>query len=141
VKERHGSLTSTVRKTGRDIPIIVKASSYVGRKVRLSHATEHRINLNPGSKPVHAQPYRAGPRARELERQDVSRILKAGFIEPESTEWASPVVLVPKPDGTMRFCVDYLKLNAMTIRDTYPRPRMDECIDSLENVRIFITLD
>ena len=105
------------------------------------HATEHRIDLNPGSKPVHAQPYRAGPRAREMETQEVYRMLKAGVIEPASTEWASPVVLVPKPDGTMRFCVDYRKLNEMTIRDTYPLPRMDECIDSLGNARIFSTLD
>ena len=104
-------------------------------------ATEHRIDLIPGAKPVHSQPYRAGPRARDIESQEVGRMLKAGVIEPASTEWASPVVLVPKPDGFMRFCVDYRKVNAMTTRDTYPLPRMDECIDSLGDARIFSTLD
>ena len=104
-------------------------------------ATEHRIDLIPGAKPVHSQPYRAGPRARDIESQEVGRMLKAGVIEPASTEWASPVVLVPKPDGSMRFCVDYRKVNAMTTRDTYPLPRMDECIDSLGDARIFSTLD
>jgi hypothetical protein len=76
----------------------------------------HRIDLVPGAKPVQSQPYRAGPRAREAESVEVQRMLKAGVTEPASFEWASPVVLVPKPDGTLRFCVDYRKLNAVTTR-------------------------
>ena len=66
---------------------------------------------------------------------------KAGVIEPATKEWASPVVFVPKSDGTLRFCVDYRKLNAMKIRDSYPIPRMDECIDYLGKATIFTTLD
>jgi hypothetical protein len=105
------------------------------------HSATHRIHLVPGAKPVHAQPYRAGPRARENEASEVQRMLKEGVIEPASSEWASPVVLVPKPDGSMRFCVDYRRLNALTIRDSYPLPRMDECIDSLGDAQLFSTLD
>jgi hypothetical protein len=104
-------------------------------------ATTHRIDLVPGAKPVHSQPYRAGPSARVAESAEVQRMLKAGVIEPASSEWASPVVLVPKPDGNPRFCVDYRKLNAVTTRDTYPLPRMDECIESLGDAQIFTTLD
>jgi Reverse transcriptase (RNA-dependent DNA polymerase) len=104
-------------------------------------ATKHRIQLIPGSKPVHSHPYRAGPKAREMERQEVERMLKADVIEPACSEWASPVVLVPKPDGSLRFCVDYRKLNSITVKDTYPLPRMDESIDSLGDAAIFSTLD
>jgi len=50
-------------------------------------------------------------------------------------------VLVPKKDGTLRFCVDYRLLNVMTNKDSYPLPRMDECIDSLGEATIFSTLD
>ncbi len=57
------------------------------------------------------------------------------------SEWASPVVLVPKTDSTPRFCVDYRKLNAKNIRDSYPIPRMDDCIDSLGGAKVFSTLD
>jgi transposase InsO family protein len=105
------------------------------------NTTHHRIELKPGSKPIHSHPYRAGPRAREAEAAEVQRMLKAGVIEQAHSEWASPVVLVPKPDGSMRFCVDYRRLNALTMKDSYPLPRMDECIDSLGDATIFSTLD
>ena len=64
-----------------------------------------------------------------------------GVIEPSTVEWASPVVMVPKPDGSVRFCIDYRKLNLMAVKDAYPIPRMDECIDSLGDARVFSTLD
>jgi hypothetical protein len=68
-------------------------------------------------------------------------MLAQGVIEPATCEWDSPIVMVPKPDGSLRFCVDYRKLNAITVPDTYLLPRMDECIDSLGEAAIFTTLD
>jgi hypothetical protein len=67
-------------------------------------------------------------------------MLKAEVIEPATSEWASKIVFVAKPDGSTRFCVDYRRLNAVTVRDSYPLPRMDECIDSLGDAKIFTTL-
>ena len=104
-------------------------------------ATQHRIDLIDGAKPVYQPPYKAGPTARQIEKEEVQRMLAAGVIEPSMAEWASPVVLVPKPDGSKRFCIDYRRLNALTIRDSYPIPRMDECIDSLGEATVFTTLD
>ena len=57
-----------------------------------------------------------------------------------SPHW-HPVVLVPKPYGTMGFCVDYGRLNEVTVRDVYPLPRMDDCIDFLEDPKVFYTLN
>ncbi|CAN8070819.1 unnamed protein product, partial [Agarophyton chilense] len=68
-------------------------------------------------------------------------MLEEGVIEAAQSAWASPVVLVPKPDGSLRFCSDYRKLNAVTVRDTFLLPRMDECIDSLGEANVFTTLD
>jgi Reverse transcriptase (RNA-dependent DNA polymerase) len=68
-------------------------------------------------------------------------MLKAEVIEPAFSEWSSPIVLVAKPDGSTRFCVDYRKLNAITVRDSYPLPHMDEFIDSLGDANILTTLD
>jgi len=100
--------------------------------------TPHRIEVTPGARPRRAQPYRASHAslAKEVQRQR-----DLGVIEPSSAEWAFPVVLVPKPDGTMRFCVDYRQLNEMTVRDVYPLPRMDDCIDFLGDAKVFSTLD
>ena len=104
-------------------------------------APPHRIQIYDGSKPVHCQPYRAGPHARKVEADLVKEMMTQGVIEPASCEWASPVLLVKKADGSLRFCVDYRKLNSITVKDTYPLPRMDECLDSLGEAQYFTTLD
>ena len=62
----------------------------------------HRIDVSPGIRPVHCQPYRTGPRARAAEEAEVSRKLDQGVIEPAMTDWESPVVLVLKYDGSLR---------------------------------------
>ena len=105
------------------------------------NTTEHHIDLLKGARPIASHPYRAGPRAREAEQAEVQRMLEADVMEPAQSAWDSPVVLVPKPDGSLRFCVDYRRLNAITVKDTYPLPRIDECIDSLGEASAFITLD
>ena len=94
-------------------------------------ATKHHIRLIEGARPFKSAPYRAGPKTRELEEEEVKRQLEAGVIEPSNSEWAAPVLFAPKKDGKLRFCIDYRKLNAMTVKDSYPLPRMDECIDTL----------
>ena len=100
---------------------------------------EHRISLKPGAVPMRQHPYKAGPSAREREKAEVERMRWMGVIEPSTGEWASPVVTVPKPDGSVRFCIDYRKLNLMTVMDAYPLPRMDECMDSPGDARVIST--
>jgi Reverse transcriptase (RNA-dependent DNA polymerase) len=102
--------------------------------------TKHRIDLQENAKPAYQASYRAGKQSREIERQEVDRMLKAGVIDPATSEWDSPVVLITKKDGSIRFCVEYRKLNALTVKDSYPL-RMDECLDSLGDATIFSTLD
>jgi len=104
-------------------------------------ATEHRIQLNPGPKPVRLNPYRMGLRTRERIKAQVDRMLKLEDIQPSQSEWASPLVLIPKPDVSPRFCIDYRKLNERTVRDSYPLPRMDDNIYSLGDAQFFSTLD
>ncbi|CAM4569383.1 unnamed protein product [Caretta caretta] len=68
-------------------------------------------------------------------------MLALGVIQPSASPWASPVVLVPKKDGSVRFCVDYWKLNAITVSDAYPMPRPDELLDKLGGARYLTTMD
>lgn len=71
----------------------------------------------------------------------VKEQLKAGVIEQATSEWAGPVVFVPKLYVTMLICVDYRPLNQVTIGDMYPLPRMDDYVDSLGNTMVFSTSD
>ena len=105
------------------------------------HQSRRTARTCASTKPIHQQPYRAGPTAREHQRKEIDRILQAVVIEPATSEWASLVVLLPKKDKTLRFCVDYRKLNTVTQRDSYPLPRMYECIDFLGDATIFTRLD
>ena len=78
-------------------------------------------------------------------RAEVAKQLRsmqeAGVIQPSSSPWASPVVMVRKRDGTHRFCVDYRELNSVTKADTFPLPRIDDLLDQLGAARYFSTLD
>lgn len=74
-------------------------------------------------------PSRMGTAMSKMVVKEVKKMLNAGFIEPASTEWAPPMVFVPKKDGYLRFCVDYGRLNAKTAADAYTRPCMEDCID------------
>ena len=73
--------------------------------------------------------------------KEVSKMLKAEVIEPSSSPWAAPVVLVRKKDGSIRYCIDYRKLNDITKKDSYPLPRIDDSLDVLGKANYFSTLD
>jgi hypothetical protein len=76
----------------------------------------------------------------EIER-NVQELLAAKVIEPAQSSWSSNVLLVFKRDGTMRFCVEYRKLNDLTVKDSYPLPRIDTCLESLGESYYFSTSD
>ena len=93
-----------------------------------------------------ANPRRYAPRRMPFAvREEVARQLKsmqeAHVIQPSSSPWSSPVVMVRKKDGSHRFCVDYRHLNAVTKSDTYPLPRIDDLLDQLGRCKYFSTLD
>ncbi|CAM4664094.1 unnamed protein product [Caretta caretta] len=87
---------------------------------------------------IKVQPYWVSPQAIEQEIQDMPQM---GVIHPSGSAWASPVVLIPKPDGEIRFCVDYRKLNAVTRPHNYPMPRTDELLEKLGRAQFISTLD
>lgn len=74
-------------------------------------------------------------------RAEIREMLELGVIEPSASPWASPVVLVPKRDGTTRFCVDYRRLNDCTVTDPYPMPRVDKLLDKIAQGHYLTTID
>ena len=88
------------------------------------------------------QPYRRqNPPVRWKEMAQVQQMLTSGVIRPSNSPWASPVVMVKKKDGSLRFCVDFWQLNATTIKDAHPLPRIEDLLDALHGARWFSTLD
>ena len=101
---------------------------------------EHEINTQ-GAMPI-KQYARRVPHAMKGKVKDlVEEMLRKDVIQSTHSPWASPIVLVAKKDGSTRFCVDYRRLNAVTKPDVFPLPRIDDCLDVLEGVRYFSTLD
>ncbi len=93
------------------------------------------------SPPLRQPPRRVMPALQDEFEKELERMQAAGVIEPGQSAWASPVVLVRKKDGSLRFCVDYRRLNAVTRFDAYPLPRIDDTLEALGGTKFFSTLD
>ena len=93
------------------------------------------------SKPINSAPYRASPAQRKVIESQIEDMLNNNIIEPSKSPWASLIVLVDKKDGSIRFCVDYRKLNTVTKRDVYPLPRIDDCLNAIGGNKYFSTFD
>ena len=98
--------------------------------------------IDTGNHPPIKQPPRRVPMHQQgTLRKHVEDMLQHGVVQPSTSPWAAPIVLVKKKDGTTRFCVDYRKLNDVTRKDAYPLPRIDETLDALAGAKVFTTLD
>ena len=100
---------------------------------------EHRIETGD-TPPIKQPPRRLAPHRRQVINEEVEKMMEAGVIEPNSP-WAPPVVLVNKKDGGTRFCVDYRRLNMATVKDAYPLPWVEDCLDTMAGASWFSSLD
>jgi deoxyuridine 5'-triphosphate nucleotidohydrolase len=116
--------------------LFAKDAADLGR----THLLAHHIHLDDDT-PIYMRPYRYSPREQDFIAKEIQRMLTHGIISPSNGPWAFPVVLIRKKDGSIRFCVDYRRLNKATKKDRYPLPRIDEIFDSLAGVSWFSALD
>ncbi|UYV79013.1 K02A2.6-like, partial [Cordylochernes scorpioides] len=111
-------------------------SSRLGR----TNLAKHRIDTED-AKPIKHKPYRVSAKERDIIKEQIDEMLTEGIIRPSSSPWSFPVILVKKRDGEYRFCVDYRKLNNVTVKDVYPIPRIDEVMDTLQGSTHFSAID
>ena len=91
--------------------------------------------------PCTQHPYRMNQSKLKHQSEDIEYMLRNDIIEPSSSEWSSPCILVPKLDGSCCFCTDFRRLNAVTVTDSYPIPRIDDCIDRIGPAKFVSKLD
>ncbi|CAM4556526.1 unnamed protein product, partial [Lepidochelys olivacea] len=122
------------------ISLIKRNQDVFSEKPGRTTEVHHHICPGPGVK-VNVKPYWIPEAKREEIRTEVRKMPALGVTEDSHSQWSSPVVLVPKPDGSVRFCNNFRKLNEVSQFDAYPIPRIDELIDRLEKACFMSTLD
>ena len=106
----------------------------------LTNLVEHRIHTGD-AQPIKQHPRRIPLAKMEEAQNEIKDMLNKGVIEMSDSPWSSPIVLVKKKDGSIRFCIDYRKLNNVTLKDSYPIPRIDSTLDALSGSKWFSTID
>lgn len=101
----------------------------------------HEIKLKDGVEPFKQQEYRYPYLQRHEIEKLVKEMLDMGMIQHSQCPFSSPVLLVKKKDGSWRFCVDYRRLNSLTVRDNYPIPLIDDLLDELNGATVFSKID
>jgi len=94
---------------------------------------EHDVDVG-GVKPITQRFYRVSPEKRKILDSEVDYMLENGLAVPCTSSWSSPCLLVSKPDYTFRPCTDFRKINAVTKPDSFPLPRVDDCVDQVATV-------
>ena len=105
-----------------------------------TNITSHRI-ITGDAHPIRLPPYRLPQAYRESVQQEIQEMLAHGVIKPSNSDWAAPLVIVKKKDGSLRMCVDYRRLNSISKVDAYPMPRVDEMLDQLGRAKYISTMD
>jgi hypothetical protein len=99
------------------------------------------IELQPGTAPISKRSYRLPPKELAELNKQLQELLDKGYIRPSSSPWGCPVLFVKKKDGSLRFCVDYRPLNAVTIKNKYLLNRIDVLFDQLAGAKVFSKID
>ncbi|GBG71665.1 hypothetical protein CBR_g9080 [Chara braunii] len=102
---------------------------------------QHRIEIEPGSRTPKGAVYRMSPRELEELRKQLDELLEKGWIRPSSSAFGAPVLFVPKKEGELRMCIDYRGLNAVTVKNVEPLPRIDNLLDRVQGAKYFSKID
>ena len=103
---------------------------------------DHKIEVKPGTEPPSKAPYRLSQKELEEElKSQLDELLAKGYIRQSKSPYGAPVLFVDKKDGKLRLCVDYKALNKVSVKNSYPLPRIDDLFDRLAGVKYFSRID
>lgn len=112
----------------------------MGSALGCARGVQHVINTGDAT-PVKQRYYPVSPYVKEIMYRELDKMLELKVVEPSNSAWSSPVVLVRKPSGETRFCIDYRVLNRVTVRDSYPLPYISMILDRLRDARVLSSID
>ncbi|GET62049.1 putative retrotransposon protein [Rhizophagus irregularis DAOM 181602=DAOM 197198] len=114
---------------------------YDGEIEGRTKAAQHEIKIKEGVEPIKQRRYKETDEKAKFISEEVDKLLKQGRIRKSKSPWSSPVTLAGKKTGKYRFCIDYRKLNKITIMDSFSLPRMDELLDKYRKAKWFSSID
>jgi len=132
------------RKILEEIPVVCEYSDVFPEKLPgmpPDREIEFVIELQPATAPISRWPYRMTPSELAELKLQLQGLLDKGFIRPSTSPWGCPALFVKKKDQGLRLCVDYRPLNAVTIKNKYPLPRIDHLFDQLDGAKVFSKID
>ena len=134
-----GDVVSDEKK--RQLEVLVAEFGDIFRETPgLTKLTSHTSDTGEAT-PIRSQAYRVPMHWKEPFKKELDQLLEQGIIKPSRSPWASPTVAVKKSDGSLRICVDYRCLNALTVADPYRMPRVDDLMDEAGNAKFLSKID
>lgn len=119
--------------------VVQEAFTNMGDELGCTTLVEHEIKTS--SRPIKQRYYPVSPVMQDHIDRELDSLLEQGIVEPSTSPWSSPILLVKKKDNSYRFCVDYRKLNAVTEKDAYPLPYINATLDRLRNAKFLSSMD
>jgi hypothetical protein len=138
------TLHHIVAQNLEDIPVACEFHDFFPQDLLgmpLDQDVEFIIELQSGTAPVFRWPYKMTPKELAELKVQLSKLLNKGYIHPSSSPWGCPTLFMKKKDQSLRLCVDYRPLNAVTVKNKYPLPRIDILFDQLAGAKVFSKVD
>jgi RNase H-like domain found in reverse transcriptase/Integrase zinc binding domain/Reverse transcriptase (RNA-dependent DNA polymerase)/Integrase core domain len=120
--------------------VIDKFQIVTGNKLGHTNVLQHHIDIG-NAKPIHTRPYVYSPAVEEKIHEEVKRMERLGVIEPSSSPWSHPLVAVTKSNGKTRVCMDCRKINAITVKESYPVPNLNRILSRIKHTKFLSTID
>ncbi len=147
LSEKEAKITSSIKLNDEDNLIFTKlvesideVFAYDYNQLGCCNVAVHTIHTTTDI-PIYTPRYRKSQYENDLISEEVKKMLAANIIRDSTSPWSSSIVLVPKPDNTKRICIDYRRLNALTVPDVFPLPRIKGILDSLSGLSFFTSFD
>ena len=144
IKEEHVNTPLTGDPKRRLVELLNKYRQVValpGEPLGRTTVLEQEIVLEQGTRPIYTRQYPLSKYDKKEVNDAVEEMLERGVIENSVSPWNSPLILVKKKDGTLRVCIDFRRINAVTVADKYPLPRIAELLQSLHGTSVYSSVD